>query len=50
MPSLVWDSEWNSWIVAYEDGHEVVLSADSEHEALIMMESLEEDEGVLYDE
>lgn len=50
MPDLVWDSEWNSWIVQYEDGHEVVLSADNKDEARIMMEYLEDDEGVLYDE
>jgi hypothetical protein len=50
MPNLVWDSEWSSWIIQYEDGHEMILPADSEEEAEIMFEYLEDDEGVLHDE
>jgi hypothetical protein len=48
--NIYWDAEWSAWIAVTSDGTEIILSADSESEAHLRAEILEEDEGVLYDE
>jgi hypothetical protein len=47
---VYWDAEWSAWIAVASDGSEIMLSADSESEAQLRAQMLEEDEGVLYDE
>ncbi len=47
---VYWDAEWSSWVASWPDGHEAMLSADSEAEAVLQAQMLEEDEGVLWDE
>lgn len=47
---VYWDSEWSAWIAVSSDGSEIMLSADSESEARVRAEYLEEGEGVMQDE
>jgi hypothetical protein len=47
---VYWDAEWSAWIAVASDGSEIMLSADSESEAQLRAQMLEEDEGVLYNE
>jgi hypothetical protein len=47
---VYWDSEWSAWIAVAHDGSEVMLSADSESEARLRAEIIQEDEGVMYEE
>lgn len=50
MMRVYWDAEWSAWIAVASDGSEIMLSADSESEAQLRAEDLEEDEGVMHDE
>lgn len=47
---VYWDTDWSAWVVAWSDGYETILSADSEAEAVLQAQLMQEDEGVLHDE
>lgn len=50
MALVFWDSEELSWVAKFADGHEVVLPADTQLEAELMLQQLIDEEGVLVDE
>lgn len=50
MAAVYWDLSELSWVARFADGHEVVLPADSQLEAELMLQQLIDEEGVLVDE
>lgn len=50
MASVFWDAAELSWVAKFDDGYEVVLPADTQLEAELMLQQVLDEEGVLIDE
>lgn len=50
MTAVYWDSGELSWVAKFDDGYEVVLPADNQLEAELMLQQVLDEEGVLVDE